>query len=379
MEQAIRFTELDGKRIAYTSLGAGPLLLFGGRWVTHLEAEWELAGARAFYEALARTHRVVRYDRIGAGLSDREPAGPPTVESETRALEAVFEACGEEPATLFACSCAGLAAARFASTWPNRVSRVVFFGGYVSRGDIPDAARDSIVQLVRANWALAAQMFSGLKLPHGSGDEIEELSRYQRRSAEAEVAAAFLDLDLTADAGEWLPGVTMPALVLHRRGDRTVPIGRGRELAAALPNARFVALSGDSHLPWRDDQRDAPAGARGVPRHRAGRGSERRLTAVAPRDGRPPPRRLRPVEPRDRLVAGPLRAHRAPARREHPAEARPVVPRRGRGAGDARGVHLGASLLPLPLGGRDPDPERDEHDPGQRVEHASHRPAKDGA
>ena len=40
------------------------------------------------------------------------------------------------------------------------------------------------------------------------------------------------------------------------RGDRTVPIGRGRELAASLPNARFVALSGDSHLPWMDDQRE---------------------------------------------------------------------------------------------------------------------------
>ena len=79
MDQAIRFTELDGKRIAYATLGEGPLLLFGGRWVTHLEAEWELAGARAFYEELARTHRVVRYDRIGAGLSDREPDGPPTV------------------------------------------------------------------------------------------------------------------------------------------------------------------------------------------------------------------------------------------------------------------------------------------------------------
>jgi pimeloyl-ACP methyl ester carboxylesterase/DNA-binding CsgD family transcriptional regulator len=237
MEQAIRFAELDGQRIAYATVGEGPLLLFGGRWVTHLEAEWELTGARAFYEELARTHRVVRYDRIGAGLSDRDLAGPPTIESETRALAAVFAAAGAEPATLFACSCAGLAAARFASTWPDRVSRIVFFGGYVSRNDIPDAARESVVQLVRTNWGLAAQMFSGLKLPHGSGDEIEELSRYQRRSADAD-------------------GVTMPSLVLHRRGDRTVPIGRGRELAASLPNARFVALSGDSHLPWMDDQRE---------------------------------------------------------------------------------------------------------------------------
>jgi DNA-binding NarL/FixJ family response regulator len=70
------------------------------------------------------------------------------------------------------------------------------------------------------------------------------------------VAAAFLELDLTADARPFLPLLTMPALVLHRRGDRTVPIGRGRELAALLPTARFVALAGDSHMPWLDDQRE---------------------------------------------------------------------------------------------------------------------------
>src|ERR671918_287083 len=188
MEQDIRFCELDGKRIAYASVGEGPLLLFGGRWVTHLEEEWDDPQARRFYEELARTHRVVRFDRLGTGLSERELGGPPTMESEA--------------------------------------------------------------------GPLAAQMLAGLFVPHGAGDEIAALSRYQRRSADADVAAAFLELDLSADLRAVLPTLTMPALVLHRRGDRTVPIGRGRELASLLPNARFVALAGDAHLPYMDDQRD---------------------------------------------------------------------------------------------------------------------------
>src|SRR5205809_4020018 len=106
MEQDIRFCELDGRRVAYAMVGEGPVLLFGGRWVTHLEEEWNDPRARSFYEELARTHRVVRYDRLGTGLSGRDPVGAPTLESETRALAAVFGACGGEPATLFACSCA---------------------------------------------------------------------------------------------------------------------------------------------------------------------------------------------------------------------------------------------------------------------------------
>ena len=256
MEQDIRFCELDGSRIAYATVGDGPLLLFGGRWVTHLEDEWEDARARAFFETLAETHRVVRYDRIGAGLSERTLPGRASAELDARSLAAVHAALGDEPATLFACSCAGLASAAYAAQRPDRVRKIVFFGGYAARDDIPEATRRSLVDFMRTNWTLAAQMLAGLLVPHGSGDEIAALSRYQRRSAAAEVAAEFLELDLSTDARRVLPGVAAPALVLHRRGDRTVPIGRGRELASLLPNARFVALGGDSHLPHMDDQRE---------------------------------------------------------------------------------------------------------------------------
>ncbi len=256
MEQDIRFCKLDGRRIAYSSVGEGPLLLFSARWVSHLEEEWEEPRARAFFEDLARTHRVVRYDRIGAGLSDRELTTPPTIESEARALASVFEATGGEPGIVFSCSCAGQATVRFASVAPALVRKIVFFAGYVSRKDVPDATRASLVEFTRLNWRLAAQMFSGLLVPHGSGEEIDSVSQQLRHSAEASAAAAFLELELTADARSFLPKVTMPALVVHRRGDRTVPIGHGRELAALLPNARFVALGGDAHLPWMDDQRE---------------------------------------------------------------------------------------------------------------------------
>ena len=241
MEQDIRFCELEGRRIAYASIGEGPLLVFGAKWVSHLEEEWDDPRARSFYENLAQQgHRVVRYDRLGAGLSARTlPARLPS--TSTRVLQSVIDACGDEPATVFACSCSAVVTASLAARAPERIRKIVFFGSFVSREDL-QATRRSIVDFVRVNWPLAAQMLAGLIVPHASGDEIAALSRYQRHSAEADVAAAFLDLELHADARPFLPNVTMPALVLHRRGDRTVPISRGRELASLLPNARFVAL-----------------------------------------------------------------------------------------------------------------------------------------
>jgi pimeloyl-ACP methyl ester carboxylesterase/DNA-binding CsgD family transcriptional regulator len=256
MDQQIRFCQIDGQRLAYATVGNGPLLVFSARWISHLEDEWEFPGVRSFFETLAQNHRVVRYDRIGVGLSDRDMPHPPSIGSEARALATVLDAAGDEPAIVFAMSCAGLATCALAKDSPERVSKIVFFGGYAARDDVPEATTRSLVDFVRTNWPLASQMLAGLFIPHASGDEISALSAHKRRCADAEVAAAFLELDLRSNQRDLLPHVTTPSLVLHRRGDRAVPINRGRELAALLPNARFVPLSGDAHAPWVGDQRE---------------------------------------------------------------------------------------------------------------------------
>ncbi|HEY6963488.1 MAG TPA: alpha/beta fold hydrolase [Gaiellaceae bacterium] len=255
MEQEIRYLSLEGGRLAYATYGDGPPIVVGPRWVSHLEEEWDDPDQRPFYAELARTFRVVRFDRIGCGLSSRELTPRPTIESESRQLEAVIDAVGGR-ATIFASSCCCLAASQLAVRDPLKVEKLVYFGGYATRHDIPDVMRASLIQFTRMNWALAAQMFASLFDPRASGDEIQTYTRMQRKAATAEAAAIFLDLDLNADLRPVVPHVAVPALVLHRRGDRTVPIARGRELASLLPNARFVPLTGDAHVPWKDDQRE---------------------------------------------------------------------------------------------------------------------------
>ena len=255
MEQEIRYLDLDGRRLAYSTVGDGPPLVFGPRWVSHLEEEWADPHQRAFFAEVARTHQVVRFDRIGCGLSDRTIDPRPTIEDESRQLEAVIDAVGGS-AVVFASSCCCLAASQLAVRNPLSVDKLVYFGGYATRNDIPEITKQSLIQFIGTNWTLGAQMLAGLFDPHASGDELQHYTRMQRAAASAEAASIFLELDLNADLRALLPQVVVPTLVLHRRGDRCVPIGRGRELASLLPNARFVPLNGDSHLPYRDDQRD---------------------------------------------------------------------------------------------------------------------------
>jgi pimeloyl-ACP methyl ester carboxylesterase len=188
MEQEIRYVEIAEGTVGYAVCGEGPTIVFGPRWVSHLEEEWNDPEIRSFFQEVGRTHTVVRFDRIGCGLSTRELQAPPTVEGESRQMEAVIRAVGA-PVVVFATSCCGLSVSTLVIRAPELVEKIVFFGAYASRSDIPDATRQSVVEFTRTNWPLAAQMLMGLFDPHASGDEIARYARMQRTAASAEVAA----------------------------------------------------------------------------------------------------------------------------------------------------------------------------------------------
>jgi pimeloyl-ACP methyl ester carboxylesterase/DNA-binding CsgD family transcriptional regulator len=263
VEPDIRFCRVGGKRVAYATVGDGPLFVIGPRWVSHIEDDFEDPRFLAFVEELARTHRVVCFDRLGVGLSDRELGTTPTVELDARVLATVLDAFGDDPATIFAVSCAAPSASLYATVRPDRVHSLVYFGAFARRSDVPEAKARSLVEFVRSNWGLGAQVIASLLVPRASGDDIEALSRFQRHATSAEVAAAYLALEFATDVRDIVARVPVPALVLHRTDDRTVPIRLGRELASLLPHARFQPLAGDVHIPWIGGRRETLRAIRG--------------------------------------------------------------------------------------------------------------------
>jgi class 3 adenylate cyclase len=52
------------------------------------------------------------------------------------------------------------------------------------------------------------------------------------------------------DIRDVLGSVHVPTLVLHRRGDRMVPVESGRYLAEHIAGSRLVELDGEDHLPY---------------------------------------------------------------------------------------------------------------------------------
>ena len=255
MEQDVRFCELDGRRIAYAGVGEGPLLLFGGRWVSTSRRSGTTPMPGRSTRASPGRIGSSATTGSGAGLSDRALERPPTPETEAAQLAAVLDACTDGAATLFACSCAGLATARFATEAPERVHKIVFFGGYASRDDIPDATRRSLVDFARVNWMLAAQMLAGLFVPRGGGEEIEALSRYQRtrRTPKSRRRSSSSTSRPMRGRSSRLGGAVARPPPAGRPHGADRPRTRARLAAAELALRR---ARGDSHLPWKDDQRD---------------------------------------------------------------------------------------------------------------------------
>lgn len=252
MQQEIRFCAVGSARVAIATCGAGPPLLFPSWWASHVEQDWQWDEFRAFVQRLARGRTVVRYDRLGTGLSDRvRPADASPVALEVATLTAVLDELGVTETDLFGMSCGGCIALSFAAAAPQRARRLVLYGSYADGAGIaPPQARASMVALVRAHWGMGSRLLAEMFAPDASPEVRRHIVEFQRASATAEMAADLLELVYAFDVRDAADQVQAPTLVLHRRSDRAVPFALGRALAAQIAGARFLPLDGSDHAPW---------------------------------------------------------------------------------------------------------------------------------
>jgi pimeloyl-ACP methyl ester carboxylesterase/DNA-binding CsgD family transcriptional regulator len=246
---------IDGRRLAYEVTGDGPVLLCPAWWVSHLELDRDNRAFAQFWEAIGDGYSVVRYDRLGVGVSDRELRDEDlTLEGEVEVVRALVHELGAERVALFGGSSSGCAAITFAARFPERVARLMLYGSYAHGPSItPPPVREAIVATVRSHWGIGSRLLSDIFLGEASGKEQELFARYQRLAAGADTAARLLEQLYGNDVRAQLPLVKAPTTVVHRRGDRAIPYRLGREVAAGITGATLVPLEGSAHFPWVGD------------------------------------------------------------------------------------------------------------------------------
>jgi pimeloyl-ACP methyl ester carboxylesterase/DNA-binding CsgD family transcriptional regulator len=245
----------DAGRIAFAVVGSGPAIVLPAWWVSHVAEDWHFDPFRRFVEGLAAGRTVVRYDRAGTGMSDRErPRQTLTPEFEVATLCAVLGELGLARVTLMGISCGGCPAVSFAARWPEQVDRLVLYGSYADGHALgPPEVRRGMVDIVRSHWGLGSRLLADMLGPSLSPEDRAAFTASQRASADAQMAASLLELIYETDVRDDLPRVRAPALVVHRERDRSMRLQGGREVAALLPQAELVTLPGDAHLPWHGD------------------------------------------------------------------------------------------------------------------------------
>jgi pimeloyl-ACP methyl ester carboxylesterase/DNA-binding winged helix-turn-helix (wHTH) protein len=257
----VRYAQSGEIRIAYQVVGEGPVdLVYVPGWVSHLEYGWESPLVSAFCEGLASFSRLILFDKRGTGLSDRA-YGLPTIEERMDDVRAVMDAAGSKRAAIFAMSEGGGMAVAFAATYPQRVRSLVLFGIFAKRVWSPDypwaptpAQRQVYYDAIERGWGGPVSVEDIAPSLAQDAAFCDWWATYQRRSASPAAALALARMNTAIDVCHLLPKIEAPTLVMNRIGDQEAKIEEARYIAARIPQAEFLALPGEEHLIYADDQ-----------------------------------------------------------------------------------------------------------------------------
>ncbi|HEU5190650.1 MAG TPA: alpha/beta fold hydrolase [Methylomirabilota bacterium] len=263
LTQEIRFCRApDGVQLAYAMVGQGPPVVKPGNWMTHLDYDLESPIWRRLYRELTKRNTLLRYDARGNGLSDRVVEDI-SFDALVFDLESVVDAAGVDRFALMGISLGCAVAIAYAARHPGRVSQLILYGGYaLGRNKRPLSAAEveeeaAMRTLTRLGWgkenAAFRQMFTSQFIPGGTKEQADWFNELQRVNVSPEVAVQFMEVSGTVDVTALLPKLTMPTLVMHATGDARVPFESGRRMAAGIPGARFVPLTGSNHI-FREDE-----------------------------------------------------------------------------------------------------------------------------
>ena len=204
-------------------------------------------GYTAFLRRLSNFARVITFDKRGQGLSDRI-SDAPSLEQRIDDVRAVMDEVGSKQAVLLGFSEGSPMSALFAATYPDRVSKLILFGGYASN----TLTEEAIAQRFKL-WGTGVMARTLFPDRLDDQEAVNQIAKFERLSASPGTFKAYMALVARIDVRSILPAIRVPTLVLHRRTDALIPVERGRDLAAQIPGAKYIEYPSGSHMFWSDD------------------------------------------------------------------------------------------------------------------------------
>ena len=255
-----RYAQSGDVSIAYQVTGSGPVdLIMTPGFVSHLDHSWEEPSFARSLQRLAAFCRLIRFDKRGTGLSDRD-AGIPSLEQRMDDIRAVMDSAGSARAAILGISEGGPMSALFAATYPERTEALILYGTSPRSTWAPDypwgvpieeaAAHDDDVRRTWGSAEATRRLVAGWLAPEMADDErfCEWTGKLTRQGASPGAAVALRRMNRLIDVRHVLPSIHVPTLVLRRVGDQGAVIEASRYLKEHIPGAKFVELPGSAHF-----------------------------------------------------------------------------------------------------------------------------------
>lgn len=152
MEAEIRYARNGGIAIAYQVVGEADVdLVLVADFMSNLVFWWLSPHWRGFYERLARSFRLILFDKRGTGLSDHGPQYA-TLETRMEDMRAVLDAVGSSRAVVFGAQEGTLMATLYAASYPERTRALVLFHPAVVGGGTETREVQEELSELRERW-----------------------------------------------------------------------------------------------------------------------------------------------------------------------------------------------------------------------------------
>ncbi len=258
-----RYARLGDLHIAYQTLGDGPVdIVLSEQWVSHVEAQWDVAPVAALRRRFATFGRVILFDKRGVGMSDPVSLRSlPSLETWMDDLRAVMDAAGSSEAVLVATMAGSLMGLVFAASHPTRLRALVIADGFARAKvaeDYPIGVSteeiDQITGQIDLRWGQGLMLDAFGPSMRGAPGLREAWSRYERFSASPGTAQAMIHNIYELDVRHVLPAIRVPTLVIHHADAKGFRPELGRYLAEHISGARYLELPGTDNLMWAGNQ-----------------------------------------------------------------------------------------------------------------------------
>ncbi len=236
---------LNGMRLSWEDQGQGvPVVLLHGFPFSH----WMW---RPQVSVLARGHRVITPDFRGFG----ESAGvPESLDQLAADLHALVEHLNLPPYVLGGFSMGGYVAFRYLAQQSGRISGLMLLDTRPEADtDEGKQRRYAGIERIRSEGPQGflddfAKLVVSPRTPESRPDVLAEVRRLMDGVRPDALMAGLRAMAERPDSTALLGTLTVPTLVLVGEDDKATPVDSARKMAAAIPGADLVIISGAGHV-----------------------------------------------------------------------------------------------------------------------------------